>query len=88
MLRITPASSHAMPQRYVLEGRLRGPWVAELAAIIAAAGESPEGLELDLSGVHYVDAPGLALLCEIQDQGVVLRSVSPFVAELLHTRTL
>jgi hypothetical protein len=76
MLRITPVGPPAAAQRFVLEGRLRGPWVAELAAVVTAAEPVSPGLELDLSGVHFIDA-----------SGVRLRGGSPFVAELLHQRT-
>jgi ABC-type transporter Mla MlaB component len=40
---------------------------------------------LDLSGVHFVDARGLALLHRLFNQGVVLQAVSPFVQELFNT---
>lgn len=60
-----------------------GPWVRELqaAVLVAVSGSGP--LHLDLSGVHYADVEGLALLHQLMSQGVVLQEVSPFVEELL-----
>ncbi len=84
MLRITPATRPAVATHLVLEGRLVGPWVAELQAAVMAAG-SLSRVHLDLSGVHFVDAQGLALLHRLQDQGVILQTPSPFVQELLNT---
>ncbi|MFH0344601.1 MAG: STAS domain-containing protein [Chromatiales bacterium] len=85
MLRITPATKPADATYLMLEGRLVGPWVAELQAAVMAAGSSPGRVHLDLAGVHYVDAQGLALLHRLEDQGVVLQTPSPFVQELLNT---
>jgi len=85
MLRITPATRPAVATHLVLEGRLVRPWVAELQAAVTAVNSSPGRVHLDLSGVHYVDAQGLALLHRLQDQGVVLQTLSPFVQELLNT---
>ncbi|MGH8507349.1 MAG: STAS domain-containing protein [Gammaproteobacteria bacterium] len=84
MLRITPATRPAVATRLVLEGCLVGPWVAELQAAVTSANTSPGRVHLDLSGVHFVDAQGLTLLHRLQDQGVVLQAVSPFVQELLN----
>lgn len=86
-----PASSSGGPYEAelathrVLEGRLVGPWVAELQAAVMAAGSLPGRVHLDLSGVHFVDAQGLTLLHRLQDQGVVLQTLSPFIQELLNT---
>lgn len=82
MLRITPSTKPAVAMELVLEGRLAGPWVAELQTAVSAA--DPSGLHLDLSGVRFVDAEGLTLLLRLRDQGVVLHAVSPFVHELLN----
>ena len=85
MLRITPATRPAVATHLVLEGRLVGPWVEELQAAVMAAGSLPGRVHLHLSGVHFVDAQGLALLHRLQDQGVILQTPSPFVQELLNT---
>jgi ABC-type transporter Mla MlaB component len=65
----------------VVEGRVAGPWVAELSRaaddLLAAAG-SPR---LDLSGVSYVDHAGLELLREL-DRRMSIRA-SGFVNEML-----
>lgn len=82
MLRITPLEA-AGPgaARLALEGRLVGPWNAELRAAVAAA--RPGRVILSLSSLHYVDTEGLALLHQLMDQGVTLQEVSPFIQELL-----
>jgi ABC-type transporter Mla MlaB component len=82
MLRITPQTNAnaAAGVCFVLEGRLVGPWVAELRK----AARSVEGpLRLDLAGVHFVDAEGLALLRRLRKAGATLRNAAPFVQELL-----
>ena len=60
-----------------------GPWVAELKAVAKDASLSASSVRLDLSGVRFVDAEGLALVIGLQDQGIHLLNASPFVQELL-----
>ena len=86
MLRITQTQGASGETSLTLEGRLVGPWVAELkSAVTAARLSSASSVRLELSGVRFVDAEGLALILGLQDQGVRLRDASPFVRELLKT---
>jgi hypothetical protein len=68
-----------------LEGKLLEPWVEELRSLFAGleAGALPA---LDLSGLSFVDRPGLEVLQRLERQGVRIKACSPFVAELLGGR--
>lgn len=86
MLRISLSTTPATEPCLRLEGRLVGPWVAELERTVAVVGTPEAQLRLDLSRVQFVDSEGLALLCELRDHGVVLVNVTPFIGELLKSR--
>ena len=67
-----------------LEGKLREPWVEELAR--SARRPLPEGhgpIRLDLSSVTFADEAGVRLLRELLQQGVEIAATSAFVAALL-----
>ena len=67
-----------------LEGKLREPWVEELAR--SARRALPEGhgpIRLDLSSVTFADKAGVRLLRELLRQGVEIAATSAFVAALL-----
>lgn len=84
MLRITHVTGHDSVPTLKVEGKLLGPWVAELRR---ACGEWPEPggpLSLDLSAVTFVDRPGVKLLRDLLGRGVTLTACSGLVAELLH----
>jgi hypothetical protein len=85
MLRITEGGDGGSGLRLKLEGKLREPWVEELAR--AARRPRPEGqgpLRLDLSSVTFVDEAGVRLLRELLAEGVEIAANSGFVAALLH----
>ncbi|MBI1349206.1 STAS domain-containing protein [bacterium] len=85
MLRITPVVAPDEPLCLRLEGRLVGPWVAELdAAVVAVSGRA---ITLDLSRVQFVDGSGVALLQRLQNHGVVLQHPTCFIQELLRVRS-
>jgi ABC-type transporter Mla MlaB component len=84
MLRITQATGNDSATILRLEGKLRGPWVPELARALEELACSPDQLRLDLSAVTFVDGPGVALLRDLLDRGAQLGPCSPLVAELLH----
>ncbi|MGH8548473.1 MAG: hypothetical protein ACRERU_07710 [Methylococcales bacterium] len=86
MLRISPNQSSASLITFVLEGRLLGPWVAELQSAVAATGFPVERVSLNLSGVQFADASGVELLQHLARQGIHLEALSPFIQELFHTR--
>jgi ABC-type transporter Mla MlaB component len=83
MLRITHAPGCDSVSTLRLEGKLLGPWVAELARSCNAVSCSPDCLRLDLSAVTFVDGPGVALLRDLLGRGVTLGACSGLVAELL-----
>ena len=67
-----------------LEGKLREPWVEELAR--AARRPLPEGhgpIRLDLSSATFADEGGVRLLRELLRQGVQVVAASGFVTALL-----
>ena len=80
MLRITSFTEDSQPCLR-LEGRLVGPWVAELSAAVETHGGPPP--RLDLVHVQFVDAAGLDLLADLRRRGVDIIAASPFVAQLL-----
>ena len=84
MLRITHAPGHDSVSTLRLEGKLLGPWVAELARSCSEVSCSPDRVRLDLSSVTFVDGPGVALLRDLLGRGVTLAACSGLVAELLH----
>lgn len=88
MLRITRAEKIETGIQLIVEGCLAGAWVAELQTAVLEAYSMSNCVYLGLSGVHFVDTQGLALLHRLLNQGVVLQAVSPFVRELINTSLL
>jgi anti-anti-sigma regulatory factor len=82
MLRITPTDGDG-ERTLRVEGRLVEPWVGELLGTCREAAGAGWRLVLDLSGVTFVDAAGLACLRDLREQGAVLRRCSAFINELL-----
>ena len=66
-----------------LQGRLIGPWVAELERAGEAARAPGRQVVLDLAEVSFVDRDRLALVRRLFAWPVRLRNCSPFVAEQL-----
>jgi anti-anti-sigma regulatory factor len=58
----------------VLEGRLAGPWVDELARCWARLRDEEYAtpIRIDLDGVTFVSAAGKALLARLHDDGAIL----------------
>jgi anti-anti-sigma regulatory factor len=84
MLRITEVVDGAAGTLLKVEGKLREPWVAELAgAARRPSAENHEPVRLDLSAVTFVDEAGVRLLRELTHQGVRIAAISGFVAALL-----
>jgi hypothetical protein len=63
----------------VVEGRIAGPWVDELAKAVGTT----ETQTVDVSGVGYVDPAGARLLHRLVEQGIAIRESSAYVAEIL-----
>ncbi len=86
MLRIT-VQDEPDEVRLKLEGKLAGPWVAELedawrAAQPALAGRS---VSLDLTAVGYVDSAGVYLLALLRRSGVQVTVAGTVMADLVRT---
>ena len=66
-----------------LEGRMIGPWVAEVRRSCDDALARRRRLTLDLASVSFVDADGVTLLRELTRRRVALANTTPFVAAQL-----
>jgi anti-anti-sigma factor len=70
-----------------LEGRVTGPWVEELRRVCTKTlgnnRHSTEHLVIDLAGVSFLDAAGIALFHELAARRVLFTNCSSFVAEQL-----
>ena len=82
MLRITVSGQDPSCRIIKLEGKLLQAWLDEVRRFFAEDKEGPFP-SLDLSGLSYVDRPGIELLQQLLRQGVCIHACSPFVAELL-----
>lgn len=69
MLRIT-IHNEETATRFVVEGKLVGPWVEELKKCWQSVAQAE--LLVDLSAMTWVDAEGRSLLAEMHRQGVRL----------------
>jgi ABC-type transporter Mla MlaB component len=81
MLKISQAgiANHSVTLK--LEGRVVGPWVEELCRICEPLLAEDRALKLDLAGVSYADAAGVAALNNFKSRGVSLKNSSPFVEQ-------
>ncbi len=87
MLKIT-VKPRGRATTFALEGRLAGPWVAELDRCwrtTRAAGAGP--LVVDLSGVTFVDADGQALLRAMARAGAALQGSGCLISAIVHEIT-
>lgn len=80
MLKIT-IHTDAGELRLRLEGRLAGPWVAELRQCWQAASDG--ATVIDLREVDFVDCDGQALLAEMHRQGARLEASCPLIQHML-----
>jgi anti-anti-sigma regulatory factor len=84
MLRITEVVDGGLGLLLKLEGKLREPWVEELArAALRPLAEGRGPIRLDLSSVSFADEAGIRLLRELLRQGAQIAAASGFVAALL-----
>jgi hypothetical protein len=83
MLRISLGIEGIRGVAFRLEGRVVGPWVAELREACQKVLEEKRPLTLDLSEVMFANRAGLALLLELKAQGVALSGCSPFLSQEL-----
>jgi anti-anti-sigma regulatory factor len=70
-----------------LEGQVTGPWVQELRRVCTQVsgnnGHGKDHLFVDLAGVSFLDADGIALFHELAARRVLFTNCSSFVAEQL-----
>ena len=89
MLRISRAATadHSERELLRLEGQVTGPWVEELrracAETLGSNGHSRNGFVLDLAGVSFLDADGIALFRELAARRVLFTNCSAFIAAQL-----
>jgi anti-anti-sigma factor len=87
MLKISRASDSDSPLVLRLEGQVTGPWVDELRRVcsetIPANATKADQLVLDLAGVSFLDASGIALLRQLVTGPVSVTNYSVFIAEQL-----
>jgi anti-anti-sigma regulatory factor len=89
MLRISQgdARDDEGPIHLRLEGQITGPWVDELRRVCSdTSGNKTHGkrhLVIDLAGVSFLDAAGIALFHELAARRVQFTKCSAFVAEQL-----
>jgi len=82
MLRISHDQVTADRVRLRIEGRMIGPWVAEVRRSCEPFVGHGRRLTLDLTAVTFADREGVTLLRELAGRGADLRC-SPFLRELL-----
>jgi anti-anti-sigma regulatory factor len=83
MLRITTEEAADGVERFRLEGRLTGAYVAEVGRVVNPLLDQPCRVSLDLRGVTFVDAVGARLLRNLVTRNVEVHGCSAFVAHLL-----
>lgn len=70
-----------------LEGEVTGPWVGELRRVcfelLGNNRNRQSHLVLDVAGVSFLDADGIALFRELSEQHVLFTNGSAFIAEQL-----
>ena len=86
MLKISSVEpvNHSVTLR--LEGRVIGPWVAELRQTCEQVLVSGRPLTLQLADVEFMDAQGVALLSSLRSRGVSLLECPPFAEAQLKGR--
>jgi hypothetical protein len=83
MPRISQTVERDRAVTFRLEGRVVGPWVAELREACRRVLEEKRGLTLDLSEVMFASRAAVTLLLELKAQGVVLSGCSPLLSQTL-----
>ncbi len=83
MLRITPEGSADDVQRFRLEGRLAGAYVAELDRVLRPSLAGPRPVVLDLRNLTFADAEGALFLRGLVARNVQVDGCSGFVGHLL-----
>ena len=71
-----------------LEGRLTDQWVDELARVAGASTPAGQTATIDVSGLSFVDARGLAWLRGARERGARLTGASTFITALVQDPAL
>lgn len=87
MMRVTRTESPGDRPRLHLEGRLTGQTAEELRLECDAVLGAHPKLELDVSGLQFADASGVALLARLEQSGVALANRTALVDALLQARS-
>jgi ABC-type transporter Mla MlaB component len=85
MMRITETARTGSVVRLRLEGRLMHATPAELSVVVEPDLRTQRTVLLDLAGVSFADASGVACLLELRRRGAVLMACSGLLAEMLRT---
>jgi anti-anti-sigma regulatory factor len=85
MLRIDSVESGNHYAVLRLEGRVAGPWVAELREVCERLLNAGRPVELDMAEVTFVDQAAATLLQGLKSRGIQLIACSPFVEQQLTT---
>lgn len=85
MLKISESRQVEQTVTLRLEGRIVGPWVAELQQVCQQMLDKNRGLALDLAEIVFLDEAGINLLARLRSRGTELLNLTPFVAEQLRS---
>jgi ABC-type transporter Mla MlaB component len=83
MLRISPIEAENSRLTLLLEGRVAGPWVAELWKACEKALSERIALTLNLAEVSFLDPAAIVLLANLRRRGVEFHESPPFIEEQL-----
>jgi ABC-type transporter Mla MlaB component len=83
MLKISQVEKPESSITFHLEGRIIGPWVAELRRACDSVLAESRALQLQLADVEFMDAEGVALLITLRSRGVSFADPPLFIAEQL-----
>ncbi len=84
MLRITPIDEHTPTVTLKVEGRIVSNWIATLERECGGLLERGKAIDLDFSGVRFVDAQGVAMLKNLLTRNVRITGCSDLIQSLLY----
>ncbi len=84
LLRITTQETSEVV-RFLLEGKLGGPWVAEMERAFGHGKSASAGklIVVDLKGLTGADAAGRNLIAHMQREGAAFQNSSPLQSHML-----
>jgi len=85
MLRISTSREDAQSVCLKLEGKIVAQWAALLGDVCRAHLQQGRAVSLDCSGVDFIDAGGVAVVCSFPAARVELTDAPGFITEMLHT---